>query len=471
MDTEPTGDESAAEYYRALLRPVFGARRWIVIGGPIVGLAGLAVQLRTLGAERPFLLGTIRGVGELPEMDAAEWRALDVRGPDVIAAFRLYEARLAEPPAEIQAALDAWDPEHRARAFGLIVLGDLPRVAGRARYGGRQPGWARLEDKVEIDAFWDAVGIRRAPSAIVPMQREALEAAQRDIDAGSGTVWAGDAREGLHGGGVYARWVTSRAEAQEAETFFAAHCDRVRVMPFLEGIPCSIHGVVFPEGVAAFRPVELVTLRGRSPRRLVYSGVNTYWDPPAADREAMRALARLTGEALRARLDYRGPFTVDGVMTAEGFLPTELNTRVGAGLNRIGGAIPKLPLGLLGIAAQAGETLDYRPAWLEETVVAAADASRGGGGWTGFPRTDPPSESHPLVAECDGYRRARPEEEPDGLLSTGAGDVGGFVMFNPVPERTPHGPSLAPRVARAFEWAAQNLEIPVGGLGAARPCR
>ena len=103
--------------------------------------------------------------------------------------------------------------------------------------------------------------------------------------------------------------------------FLAARCDRVRVMPFLEGIPCSIHGVVFPEGVATFRPVEMVTLRRpRESGRLRYAGAATFWDPPDDDREVMRDLARRVGE-LRRRVGYRGAFTVDGVLAAEAFCP------------------------------------------------------------------------------------------------------------------------------------------------------
>ena len=40
----------------------------------------------------------------------------------------------------------------------------------------------------------------------------------------------------------------SREERADALDFFKSRCDRVRVMPFLEGVPCSIHGIVLPEG-------------------------------------------------------------------------------------------------------------------------------------------------------------------------------------------------------------------------------
>ena len=101
-------------------------------------------------------------------------------------------------------------------------------------------------------------------------------------------------------------------------------------MPFLDGIATSVHGIVLPDGVAVLRPVELVTLRRG--HELVYAGCSTYWDPPTAVREEMRAAARRVGEQLRADVEFRGAFTLDGVATRDGFRPTELNPRFGAGL-------------------------------------------------------------------------------------------------------------------------------------------
>ena len=125
---------------------------------------------------------------------------------------------------------------------------------------------------------------------------DALSAAAHDLDGGLGTVWSGDAREGFNGGGEYVRWVRDDWQARDASDFFAEHCDRVRVMPFLDGVPCSIHGVVFPDGVAALRPVEMLTLRttdDNARHRFVYGGMSTHWDPPVADREAMRPARRV----------------------------------------------------------------------------------------------------------------------------------------------------------------------------------
>jgi hypothetical protein len=68
--------------------------------------------------------------------------------------------------------------------------------------------------------------------------------AGRSLDLGRGTVWAGDARDGFNGGGEYVRWIRHEVsvDVDEAVTFFAARCDQVRVAPFVEGLPCGIHG-------------------------------------------------------------------------------------------------------------------------------------------------------------------------------------------------------------------------------------
>ena len=106
-------------------------------------------------------------------------------------------------------------------------------------------------------------------------------------------------------------------------------------MPFLEGVPCSIHGFVLPDGTAALRPVEIVVLRDPDARTFTYSGLGTTWDPPAADREAMRDAARRVGAHLQREHGYRGAFGIDGVLTADGFRPTELNTRMSAGATTV----------------------------------------------------------------------------------------------------------------------------------------
>ena len=260
------------------LRPANTGRKVVLTGGPLAALTGVCRRLRELGAERPFLLASGIGTGEVPGPDEAEWCVVGVRAPDVVAEIRAAMRLLRLLPDEVVDALDRWDPERQALVLSPM-FNELPRIAGRRVYGPRRPEWRRLEDKVVIDGLWDDLGVTRAPSEVVAAEPEALRAAARRLDRGAGTAWAGDARQGFSGGAFCLRWVRDEQDAAEAAALLAARCDRVRVMPFLEGIPSSIHGIVFPGAVATFRPVEMVTLRRPGSTRLHYAGAATLLGP------------------------------------------------------------------------------------------------------------------------------------------------------------------------------------------------
>jgi len=352
------------------------------------------------------------------------------------------------------------------------MFNELPEIAGRRVYGPRRPQWRLLEDKVVVDDLWDELGVARAPSEVVPADPAALRAAAGRLDRGTGTAWAGDARQGFHGGAFGLRWVRVEEDVAEAVAFLAARCDRVRVMPFLEGIPCSIHGVVFPHGVATFRPVELVTLRRPGSSRLRYAGAATFWDPPDPDREVMRDLARRVGDALRERVGYRGAFTVDGVLSAEGFLPTELNPRLGAGLSVMTGALPDLPVSLLDRALVEAEPLAYGPDDLERQLLAAADQTRAGGAWTVTDRGPADTTRElPVTFRGAACRPAADGRPADGVLSFGPSGVGGFVRLAIDPDRVPVGRSVAPLAVAAFALADEVFGTGIGPLEPAQAVR
>jgi hypothetical protein len=455
------------------LRPLFAGRRWVLTGGPLAALTGSCRRLRELGAERPFLLATGMGTGEVPGADEAEWCVVEVRAPDVIAEIRAAMRLLRLLPGEVAAALDRWDPERRALVLSPM-FNELPEIAGRRVYGPRRPEWRRLEDKVVVDDLWDDLGVTRAPAEVVPAEPAALGAAARRLDRGAGTAWAGDARQGFHGGAFGLRWVRDEEDAAEAVAFLAARCDRVRVMPFLEGIPCSIHGVVFPEGVATFRPVEMVTLRRPGSGRLQYAGAATFWDPPDPDREVMRDLARRVGQGLHERVGYRGAFTVDGVLAADGFLPTELNPRLGAGLAMMTRNLPDLPVSLLDRALVEGEPLTYAADDLERQVLAAADPTRAGGAWTvtkQAPGATAATRELPVTFEGGACRPTPAGRPADGVLSFGPSGVGGFVRLDLDPGRVPAGRSVAPLAIAAFALADERFRTGIGPLEPARAVR
>jgi hypothetical protein len=453
-----------------LLRPLVAGRKLVLAGAPLAAMTWMCRQLRELGAERPFLLATGIGTGEVPGPNEAEWCVVEVRAPDVVAEIRAAMRLLRLLPGEVVDALDRWDPERQALVLSPM-FNELPEIAGRRVYGPRRPEWRRLEDKAVVDDLWDDFGVTRAPSEVVAAEPVALRAAARRLDRGAGTAWAGDARQGFNGGAFCLRWVRSDEDAAEAARFLGERCDRARVMPFLEGIPCSIHGMVFPHGVATFRPVELVTLRQPGGSGLRYAGAATFWDPPDADREVMRDLARRVGDGLRERVGYRGAFTVDGVLTADGFLPTELNPRLGAGLATMTRGLPALPVALLDRALIEGEAVAVAAGDLERQVLEAADRARAGGAWTVTDAAADATRELPVTFEDGTCRPAAEGRSADGVLSFGPSGVGGFVRLALDPERVPAGPPVAPLAVAAFALADERFGTGIGPLAPARPVR
>lgn len=307
----------SVEYYRNLLRSVFEGKKCILCTGPLAGQGKHIKTLRELGATSFLILADGEGTGEIPTGEDVFWEiVVEGQVADMMTGLRRYDEALRNPSEEVRAAVDKFDPDCEAIVLAAHIS-DVQHILGRVRLGAREPSWAALEDKVIIDEFWDQVGILRAPAAILESKDldACLQAAQ-ELDEGAGTIWAGDAREGYNGGASYLRYIRPGDDTKEAHSFFREHCDRLRIMPFLRGIPCSIHGVVLPDDVLAFRPVEMVVLQRANSQKLLYAGFSTFWDPPEEDREQMREIARRVGLALRESVGYRGAFTVDGILTA-----------------------------------------------------------------------------------------------------------------------------------------------------------
>jgi hypothetical protein len=451
---------------RAAGTRVFGGKRVVYIGGMLAGMGAFVDELRGCGAERFLLIPTSTGSGPVPEGGDVEVALHDVGTTrNATEQFRIEERLFADPPPAMVAALDAFADDDTVIVgvpfFAVNAVGTLPI------YGARRPEWVALEDKTKTDALLDAAGVPRPPSEVCRADPVEIEAAAARLDRGAGTVWAGDARDGFNGGAEFVRWVRDDGSRAGAHGFFARQCDRVRVAPFVEGVPCSIHGFVTRDGVAAFRPAELVTLRTEEPRGLRYAGAATYYDPPDDVREHMREAARGMGEFLRADVGFRGGFTIDGITSADGWVATECNPRDGAALSYIGKSSPDFPFGVCSRLIVERDLEDLSAAALEEYVVPAADALRWGGSWTPITARIAENRSTDVVGGERGYRAARDGEAADATILTGPGPLGGFVRFMPETTRTPSGPSIAPRAVAALAFADAELGTNLGRLAPA----
>lgn len=414
-----------------------------VIIGPwvLAGATPYVAWFRELGCP-VLVVSTTRGAGPVPP--EGDCQVVEVRPPaaaSVTEELRTHDRLARQLPGHARAAIEAFDRGRCGTWYTTPFITTDEPIDGRRVTGGRPASFLALEDKMLADRIWDAAGIERAPYRLVELDDEAaLDAATDDLTGPLGTVWAGDARDGFNGGGNFVRWLREPSDRATALAFFRPRCDRVRVMPFLEGVPCSIHGFVLPDGTAALRPVEIVVLRDPTARSFTYSGLGTTWDPPPADREAMRAAVGRVGDHLQREHGYRGAFGIDGVLTADGFLPTELNSRMSAGATTVC-EVDRRFFTFLQAALVAGVDTGLSAVDVEG-LVPAMDAHRTGkvvcvaDGVT--VETD---DSYPVA--WDGTAFTRSDTDTGNVLSVGATPSGLFAKVDPCTALVP-GQRLAP---------------------------
>jgi hypothetical protein len=157
-------------------------------------------------------------------------------------------------------------------------------------------------------------------------------------------------------------------------------------------------------------------------------------------------------------------------MSADGFRPTELNARHGAGLFAMERATG-LPLPLIALAAAEGALPDVPPAEIEAAVLPLVDARRGA---TARVEVDTDVREPRSLDAVDDGRAARPTAEGEARTARvevvpGSPRTMARVDFE-VPN-VPAGPPLAPRVARLLALADEHLGAGVGPLAPARAVR
>jgi hypothetical protein len=387
--------------------------------------------------------------------------------------FRMLDRLARDLPPGAVAAIEAFDPERRGLWWcGPFVTSDEP-ILGRPVRGGRPRAFLALEDKLLAEEVWRAAGVTATPSAIVPVEEGPLARATEELATDLGVVWSGDARDGFNGGGNFVRWVLDEADRDAARGFFRPRCDRVRVMPFLDGVPCSIHGFVLRDGTAVLRPVEIATLRERDRRRFVYGGLSSWWDPAPDDREEMRDVAHRVGEQLRTAYGYRGAFGVDGVVTAEGFRPTEVNTRQPAGLNTVAGVELRL-LSLLQVNLLAGLDPGLTVAEVE-TLLPLLDEHRDGvpvAVADGHSVGDADDFSVTVALSADGLRGRleRSAEATGNRVALSDTTTGFFAKLQPCTELR-RGSRLAPLNVALMDFLDREYGVGFGALTAAPDVR
>lgn len=444
------------------LGSLFGDRSVVLAGG--VRQTRRVQELHHLGV-RSLMVLTTDEHPPLHDPEVTRWLPVGNGGGLVAQEQGWMGALLEDPPSWLLTALDAHDPSGEALVVGSPYV-EAPGFAGRPVLNYRRPAWVALENKTTIDALWDELAVPRAPALVAGLDEDALWEASKLLDRGAGVVWSGDGPS-INGGANFVRHVQNADQAAEAFAALAPGCAQIRVMPFLEGIPVSIHGMVFPDGTAALRPMEMVCLRTGVGGKFRYAGCGSTYDPPAETRDQMRNLARRVGEWLRASVGYRGTFTLDGVATADGFLPTEINTRYGGAMGCLEDALPELPLALIQVALVAGHDVGVSSIQFEETLLAAADQRRSSMIGVSVRAVRQEEQVRREIVFTDwSCRWAAEDEASHGALRLRPFPTGSRLELDLEPGAVPPSRSVAPMVVAAFALADREWGT---GLGRYEP--
>ena len=453
MNPEDSRDLDLIAHYRSEVSRVVAGVRWIVADSILVGGANVATKLLELGAEAVLVIACSRGTGDLPEDPRLKLMDFGINSADMQSSIRDSEEFFRNLPKQALRAIEEFDPAGEALASGVLWL-SCEHIAGRPMLGARPEAWRALEDKMVADALWARAGIAHAPYRLVDAELSALRSAAAEVSGPLGTVWVGDNKEGWHGGANMTRWVRDEADAVQTAAFLGKHCDRVRVMPFLEGLPCSIHAFVTADAVAPIHPCEMLVFRTEGSNKLHYAGASTNWVPSPEIGAQMRDAVQRVGEQIQREVGYRGSFTLDGVCTSTGFYPTEINPRYGGALGRMSSGFPDLPLYLLHQAMASEKALDFRPHVLAKLVAGCTTANpviKGMALLTGQ-REIEPAHIH-LIPEGQNWLPTEDSDNAVASIRLGPSPAGSIIFCQLNKGVIPHGDPAAPIVASLLNYA------------------
>ncbi len=297
--------------------------------------SSIAEQLRTAGAR---VVAAIAAYSEPNWVRAFGLPVFDLSVESDKPPGNDWESVLLDPPDALRAWIDEIDPAGSMCFLGSQFVG-VGRIHRRSVIGWRRPDWASWEDKAISFRRFAEMGIPAPRGLETTADDPHLSGAFDTIDRGLGVVIA---REGGpdKGGGSALKLARGHVDALRFAQSSGASC--LRLCEFVRGVPCSAVGIVLNGAVLVFDPIEIVTLVDDDAAAFVFCGSSSHWRPSRERSAEIRAAARQIGQTLASQWAFSGGFSLDGVMTAESFVATEVNARNASGM-RLRWHLPGFP--------------------------------------------------------------------------------------------------------------------------------
>lgn len=352
-------------------------------------------------------------------------------------------------------AANAFDPGHRASLLLPDPL-DPPRTGDRRRLGVRHPSWRLGEDKTVVDALWDSLAVPRAASIIVDGPSN-LAMVGAEVDLGAGVVCACQRAGAGPTAGADGMWWWRGTDPPSALSTMQAGSYRARVMPMLDGTPVRLHGFVLDRHVAPFPPMELVTLLRPASGTFLCTGAV----PTLGDVAELATITRHLGNGLRERLGYRGGFSVDGILTHTGFLPTDFNARLTSAMEAAPSHL-RVQLHLANMLAR-----DHRAVDMDTVERLAGEIFTASSTYTLYGAANRIDENRPRAATVrwnDGQLTLAEAGTGDGRLAVTRSPRGWLLTATLTSERLPPGGMLGPTAPTVFALSDEAFGTDFGDL-------
>ena len=209
--------------------------------------------------------------------------------------------------------------------------------------------------------------------------------------------------------------------------------------------------------IIRFPPMELVTLPRPGQGTFLCAGAVPILD----DAANLTAQTERVGAGLRERVGYRGGFSVDGILTASGFLPTDFNARLTSAME----ASPpehRVLLHAVNLLARDGiepETSTVEQL-VEETFAIGATCTIFGAAT----HADEKSPREAAVRWSGGTLVLAPSSAADGSLISTPSPRGWLLTATLITGRLPSGGRLGPWAPEVFRLSDEVLGTNFGNL-------
>jgi hypothetical protein len=335
-----------------------------------------------------------------------------------------------------------FDPRSRAIVLAPDPL-DPPWTGDRELLGAKHLVSHLVEHKTIVDPIWDLAGIDRVEATVCDLTPR-LPAVVNAVDQGTGVVISSEQRGAGPQAGGEGIWWTHDGRLPASFPALEAPGIRVRIMPLLHGLPCRIHGMTIESQTITFPPLELLSLPRPVSGTFFWAGpVRARTLSPSA-RSDLDTIGTKAGAWL-SHLGHSGAFAIDGILTKDGYRPTELTTRLTSAFE---GTDPgrRVLLHAVNLLARAGQPVGTHAALAQLADVALSDRFD----IYGASQTTTTSGTHALRWGSTGFE-VTDEAADGGVLSLERSPRGWLFHVRLSPTALPAGHSLGVLAPQLFE--------------------